>query len=105
VLDGAGATAPLGATVTVYLKDPESPGTLSVPLGAVDDEGRGAGVWLLDRPSSSVSYRSVRLIRFDAERAIVSGAIRIGDPIIAVGGHFLHEGQLVQVAERRVARE
>jgi RND family efflux transporter MFP subunit len=105
VLDGAGATAPLGATVTVYLKDSESPGTLSVPLGAVDDEGRGPGVWLLDRPSSSVSYRSVRLIRFDAERAIVSGAIHIGDPIIAVGGHFLHEGQLVQVAEARVARE
>jgi RND family efflux transporter MFP subunit len=105
VLDGAAAKAPLGATVTVYLKESESLGTLSVPLGAIDDEGRGPGVWLLDRQSSSVSYRSVRLIRFDSERAIVSGAIHNGDPIIAVGGHFLHEGQLVQVAEPRVARE
>jgi RND family efflux transporter MFP subunit len=105
VLDGAAATAPLGVTVTVYLKESESIGALSVPLGAIDDEGRGPGVWLLDRQSSSVSYRSVRLIRFDGERAIISGGVHIGEPIIAVGGHFLHEGQLVQVAEARVARE
>jgi RND family efflux transporter MFP subunit len=105
VLDGAAATAPLGATVTVYLKELEKSGALSVPLGAIDDEGRGPGVWVLDRQSSSVSYHSVTFIRFDGERAIVSGEIHIGEPIIAVGGHFLHEGQRVQVAEARVARE
>jgi multidrug efflux pump subunit AcrA (membrane-fusion protein) len=105
VLDGSAAKAPLGATVTVYLKDPEPSGALSVPLGAIDDEGRGPGVWLFDRQSTSVSYRPVRFIRFDGERAIVSGGIHIGDPIIAVGGHFLHEGQRVQVSDARVARE
>lgn len=105
VLDGAAARAPLGATVTVYLQESERTGALSVPLGAIDDEGRGPGVWLLDRRSSSVSYRLVRFIRFDGERAIVSGGVHIGDPIIAVGGHFLHAGQPVQVAEMRAARE
>jgi len=105
VLEGAAAKAPLGATVTVYLRDSQSIGALSVPLGAIDDEGRGPGVWLLDRNSSSVSYQSVNFIRFDGEHAIVSGAIRVGDPIIAIGGHFLHAGQRVQVAEARVARE
>jgi RND family efflux transporter MFP subunit len=105
VLDGGAATAPIGATVTVYLRDSERAGALSVPLGAIDDEGRGPGVWLLDRRSSSVSYRSVKFIRFDAERAIVTGGIHIGDPVIAVGGHFLHEGQPIKVAEARVARE
>ena len=73
---------------------------MSVPLGAIDDEGAGPGVWLLDRRSSSVSYRPVRFIRFDGERAIVGGDIHVGDPIIAIGGHFLHEGQRVQVTER-----
>ena len=82
-----------------------SAAALSVPLGALDDEGRGPGVWLLDRQSSSVSYRSVNFIRFDGEHAIVSGGIHIGDPIIAVGGHFLREGERVQVAEARVARD
>jgi hypothetical protein len=60
---------------------------------------------LLDRQSSSVSYRAVRFIRFDGERAIVTGGIHLGDPIIAVGGHFLHEGQRVQVAETALARD
>ncbi len=105
VLDGAAATAPLGATVTVYLEESAQAGALSVPLGAIDDEGRGPGVWVVDRQSSSVSYRSVKFIRFDGERAIVSGGIHIGESIIAVGGHFLHERQRVQVAEARVARD
>jgi RND family efflux transporter MFP subunit len=105
VLEGAAARAPLGATVTVYLNDSEQAGALAVPLGAIDDEGHGPGVWLIDRKSSSVAYRAVKFVRFDGERAIVSGGIQMGDPIIAVGGHFLHEGQHVQVAEARVARE
>jgi RND family efflux transporter MFP subunit len=105
VLDGAAARAPLGATVTIYLQESEQAGTLSVPLGALDDEGRGPGVWLLDRQSSSVSYQPVRFVGFAGEHALVSGGIHAGDPIIAVGGHFLHQGQRVQVAEARVARE
>lgn len=105
VLEGEAARAPLGATVTIYLTASQQAGAVSVPLGAVDDEGAGPGVWLLDRRSSSVSYRPVRFIRFDGERAIVGGDIHVGDPIIAIGGHFLHEGQRVQVTETRVARE
>jgi len=105
VLEGAAARAPLGATVTVYLKDPDPSGALSVPLGALDDEGRGPGVWRFDRQTTSVSYRSVTFIRFDGERAIVTGEIHVGDPIVAVGGHFLHEGQRVQVSDGRLARD
>src|SRR6185437_5725803 len=59
VLDGEAARAPLGATVTIYLNTSAQAGAVSVPLGAVDDEGAGPGVWLLDRRSSSVSYRRV----------------------------------------------
>lgn len=105
VLDGAAAKAPLGATVTVYLTDSQPSDGLSVPLGAIDDEGRGPGLWLLDRKSSSVAYRSVKFIRFDGEHALVSGGIHLGDPIIAVGGHFLHEGERVQFTDVRVARD
>ena len=101
VLEGTAARAPLGATVTVYLNESEPTAAVSIPLGAIDDEGQGPGVWLLDPRSSSVSYRSVKFVRFDGEHAIVSGGIQIGDSIIAVGGHFLREGQRVQVREGR----
>ncbi len=103
VLDGAAARAPLGATVTIYLDAAQPDGDLAVPLGAVDDEGKGPGVWLLDRKASSVSYRPVTFIRFDGEQAIVAGGIGIGDSIVALGGHFLHEGQRVRIADARIA--
>ena len=99
VLDGAAASAPLGATVTVYLNDSEQAGALAVPLGAIDDEGHGPGVWLLDRKVLLRSVPSGQFVRFDGERAIVRGGIQMGDPIIAVGGHFLHEGQQVHIVE------
>lgn len=103
VLEGAAAKAPLGATVTVYLDGTQPAAGLAVPLGAVDDEGKGPGVWLLDRKSSSVSYRPVRFIRFDGEQAIIAGGVGPGDSIVALGGHFLHEGQRVRVADARIA--
>jgi RND family efflux transporter MFP subunit len=105
VLEGAAARAPLGATVTVYLDGAQAAAGLAVPLGAIDDEGKGPGVWLLDRQSSSVSYRPVSFIRFDGEQAIVSGGVGPGDSIVALGGHLLHEGQHVRVADARIAEQ
>ncbi len=103
VLEGAASTAPLGATVTVYLGGAQAAAGLAVPLGAVDDEGKGPGVWLFDHKTSTVSYRPVTFIRFDGEQAIVSGGVGTGDSIVALGGHFLHEGQRVRVADARIA--
>lgn len=105
VLEGAAAKAPLGATVTVYLDGTQAAAGLAVPLGAVDDEGKGPGVWLLDRKSSSVAYRPVSFIRFDGEQAIIRGGVGPGDSIVALGGHFLHEGQRVRVADTRIAEQ
>ena len=103
VLEGAAAKAPLGATVTVYLDGAQTAAGLAVPLGAIDDEGKGPGVWLFDRKASSVSYRPVDFVRLDGEQAIVSGGVGPGDAIVALGGHFLHEGQRVRVADARIA--
>lgn len=105
VLDGPAATAPLGATVTVYLDAAHAAEGMSVPLGALDDEGKGTGVWLFDKATSTVHYQAVSFVRFKGEDAIVSGAVHIGDPIVALGGHFLHEGQHVRPDETRVAQD
>jgi RND family efflux transporter MFP subunit len=103
VLEGAAAKAPLGATVTVRLSNSTSADGLAVPLGAVTDEGQGAGVWLIDHKASSVSYRSVHVVRLEGERAVVTGALNAGDTIVALGGHVLHEGQRVRFSQARVA--
>jgi RND family efflux transporter MFP subunit len=98
VLNGADAQAPLGSTVTVYLTTGEPLTQVAVPLGALDNEGHGPGVWVLNRKASSVSFHPVQVLRLESERAILNGGLSPGSQIVALGGHFLHEGEIVRVA-------
>ena len=95
VLDGEAATAPLGATVTIRLARPASQAELQVPLAAVLDDGRKTGVWILDRATSTVHFRPVKLVRVSGESAVISG-LSSGDPIVALGAHLLQEGARVR---------
>lgn len=97
VLEGPAAQAPLGATITVYLSAFPPSADMSVPLGAVDDEGRGPGVWTYDEAASSVSFRPVHVVQLADEAAIVKSGVHLGEPIVALGGHFLYEGEHVRV--------
>jgi RND family efflux transporter MFP subunit len=98
VLEGAEAQAPLGATATIYLSSPGSGREMAVPLGAISDDGRGPGVWVLTPRGSLVSFRPVRVVRLEAERAVVSSGVHIGERVVALGVHELHEGERVRVA-------
>ena len=104
VLDGPAAQAPLGATATIYLPSSGSAGEMAVPLGAIDDDGRGPGVWILRANDPSVTFRPVHIVRLEAERAIVSDGVRIGDRVVALGGHDLHEGERVRAAQDSVLK-
>ncbi len=105
VMSGAGASAPLGATVTIAIQGERAGTALSVPLGAIDDEGHGPGVWVVDRPTSKVSYRLVRVHTLGAETVEVSGDLAPGDTIVATGGHYLHEGEQVRLTTVQVAMQ
>lgn len=100
VLEGSAAQAPLGATITVNLSAPRaSAEAMSVPLGAIDDEGRGPGVWIYDEAASSVSFRPVRVAQLADETATVASGVHLGEPIVALGGHYLYEGEHVRVTQ------
>ncbi len=105
VLDGAGAEAPLGATVTIRLDRDPGAGLLGVPLGAIDDEGRGPGVWVVDPKASTVSYRLVSVRAMGAETVDVSSGLAAGETIVATGGHFLHDGEHVRIATIQAAMQ
>ncbi len=105
VLEGAGAQAPLGATVTLTLSDDVASTQLEVPIGAIDDEGSGSGVWLVDESNSTVSFRLVHVTQFGAETARLTSGVKAGDQIVAIGGHFLHEGQHVRLADSKAAMQ
>ncbi len=96
VLEGDAVRAPLGATVTVYVTGTAQAAASAVPIGAITDEGNGPGVWVLDSSTSAVSFRPVRIAEFGGESVLLGGGVRVGETIVALGGHFLHEGQRVR---------
>ncbi|WP_395020303.1 efflux RND transporter periplasmic adaptor subunit [Dongia sp.] len=96
VLEGDAAAAPLGATVTILLPNGASAQQTSVPLGALTDEGKGPGVWVFDGKTSTVAFRPVRIDQLGAETAVLHGGLSVGEPIVALGAHLLHDGQRVR---------
>jgi RND family efflux transporter MFP subunit len=102
VLEGDAARAPLGATVTVHLTGTAQAAASAVPIGAITDEGKGPGVWVLDGGTSAVSFRPVRIAEFGGESVILNGGVRVGETIVALGGHLLHEGQNVRTNDNPV---
>ena len=96
VMDADGAAAPLGATVTIEVAKTDSGALLSIPLGAIDDEGRGPGVWVIDVKTSKAAYRPVKVHALGGETVEVSDGLTSGETIVATGGHYLHEGEVVR---------
>jgi RND family efflux transporter MFP subunit len=94
-LDGEAASAPLGATVTIWLAGHANQADVEVPLGALFDDGQKTGVWILDAAGSTVHFRPVSLIRMTREDAVVSG-LNAGDPVVSLGAQLLHEGERVR---------
>ena len=103
VLGGRAASSPLGATVTIALAEPDNSGLFEVPIGALTDRGKGSGVWVFDEKSSSVSFRTVKVSRLEAEDAVLSGSVQPGERIVTIGTHLLSEGQRVRVEDQRAA--
>lgn len=101
VLEGEAAAASLGATISIWLRSQSGQPEVQVPLGALLDDGRKTGVWILDRSASTVHFRPVKLDRVASEIAVVSG-VDSGEAVIALGAHLLHEGAQVRtVSESR----
>ena len=92
VLEGDAASAPLGATVTIRLADSARQSDVSVPIGAVFDDGNRTGVWLLDRDATTVHFAPVKIKRLGEETAVVSG-IEVGQPVVALGAHLTKRGR------------
>ena len=97
MLTGALTDAPLGSTISIQLSDRELDRTLQVPIGAIFDSGKGAGVWLVEGETPRVTWRAVQIVRLGDEAASVVGTVKVGDRVIALGAHLLHEGEQVRL--------
>jgi len=112
VLEDPLADAPLGATITIQIPAIQNPavqaansalaGPLQVPLGAVFDPGTGPGVWVIEGKTSRVVWRAVQIAGLSDEAAAVVGNLEMGDRVVALGAHLLHEGEHVRVTADQV---
>lgn len=106
VLAQEGESLPLGSTVTLALQsapDVATSGALRVPLAGVGDRGAGAGVWIIGGRPATARWRSVKVLRIADESAYVSGQLKTGELVAALGTHLLHEGQPVWPLEAATA--
>lgn len=101
VLEGELADAPLGTTITVQISDPQTvaPNAVQVPIAALYDAGNGPGIWMIRGEPAQVAWTPVSVQSLDDESARISGAIKSGDQIVALGAHLLRDGQPVRLSE------
>lgn len=71
---------------------------VTVPLGAVDERGKGARVWLAK--SGVVQPVAVTVLKIDGETAQVSGPLTTDDQVVALGTHLLTENMKVRELPR-----
>ncbi|TRP09653.1 efflux RND transporter periplasmic adaptor subunit [Pseudomonas aeruginosa] len=101
VLDGALASAPLGATVALQIAEgAANKQVLQVPIAAVYDPGKGTGVWVIAGTPTKVTWRPVEVLSLADDSARVSGDLRVGEQIVALGAHLLQDGEQVRLASQ-----
>ncbi|MCX4197113.1 efflux RND transporter periplasmic adaptor subunit, partial [Methylobacterium organophilum] len=105
ILSGGGETAPLGATVTLQLTPAQAQARtwVSVPLGALFDQGGGSAVWRYDAETQTVAAQPVTVARLSEESAEIASGLNPGDRIVALGAHLLKAGQKVRPASASMA--
>lgn len=76
---------------------------MQVPLAALYDAGKGPGIWRISARPTKVVWQPVKVLSVGAEAVQVTGDLRPGEKIVALGAHLLHEGESVRLAEPRDA--
>ena len=66
-----------------------------MPLSALRKDGADSAVWVLDEASMTVRSQAVKVDRVDANEAVVSEGLQIGQRVVVSGVHVLTPGQKV----------
>ena len=99
-LQGNGQSAPLGSTITVSFETKLAGGGsgFEVPLGALYDDGKGSSVWVVSSNASTVHMVPVQILKLGEETASVSGELKSGEQVVALGAHLLKPDEKVRIA-------
>lgn len=98
-LTGPAPRVPLGAIAQLDIASSDRPGNLlQVPIGAIDERGQGARVWIIKEQQATPV--DVTVVQLGTEVAQISADLPAGTPVIAVGTHLLTPGLSVREISR-----
>jgi RND family efflux transporter MFP subunit len=72
---------------------------VALPLSALFEKNGSPAVWVLDRPSSSLTLRPIAVARYEADIVVVASGLAKGDMVVTAGVNALRIGQRVRLAE------
>jgi len=86
----------LGATVKGRVELPTQ-NVVGLPGSALFEQDGKPAVWIVDRTSGTVHLRPVTVLRFDADRVLLSSGLDKGDIVVTAGAHLLRSNEQVRL--------
>ena len=95
------ADVELGQSARVF-SSAGRPGTLQLPLAALQRAANGASsVWVVDPSNSTLKQVAVTTGAYGSDSVPVLSGVGAGDWVVAAGGHLLRAGQPVTAVDRQ----
>ena len=86
----------LGSTV-VGRMDGNSGSVIGIPATALTQSNQQPAVWIVDPATSTVSLRTIDVMRFDPDAVVVSKGLAPGDVVVTAGVQALYPGQKIRL--------
>ena len=86
----------LGSTV-VGRMDVDSSKVIDIPATALTQSNQQPAVWIVDPATSTVSLRTIDVMRFDPDAVVVSKGLAPGDVVVTAGVQALYPGQKIRL--------
>ena len=88
----------LGATVGGRMVvDPST--IIDTPASALTTSNQQPAVWVVDPSTSTVSLRTIDVLRFDPDAVVVSNGLAPGDIVVTAGVQALYPGQKIRLLD------
>lgn len=88
----------LGMSGQLHL-DTKSQALANVPLAAIFDQGKGPGVWSVDKATGKIELKPVNVASMGQTMASLSGGVAEGEYIVALGAQKLDAGITVRAVD------
>jgi RND family efflux transporter MFP subunit len=95
-LDNPPQAMRLGSTVTGHIRLGDASAVL-LPASALTSLNQRPAVWIVDPEYSSVTMRTVEVLRHDPAKVLIAGGLRSGEVVVTAGVQSLHPGQKVRL--------